>query len=105
MKKHILTLLLPTLMASNAAMAAQLYQAEDGSVLNIYSRLGFNVTNKNDEHGDANGEFDGRIGLNGSQTINEHASVIGPIPSRCSRIRQPSERQAFSHSTLRLGWY
>ncbi|MGU3847633.1 porin, partial [Vibrio diabolicus] len=49
MKKHILTLLLPTLMASNA-MAAQLYQAEDGSVLNIYSRLGFNVTSKNDEH-------------------------------------------------------
>ncbi len=45
MKKHILTLLLPTLMASNA-MAAQLYQAEDGSVLNIYSRLGFNVTSK-----------------------------------------------------------
>ncbi len=35
MKKHILTLLIPTLMASNA-MAAQLYQAEDGSVLNIY---------------------------------------------------------------------
>ena len=60
MKKHILTLLLPTLMASNA-MAAQLYQAEDGSVLNIYSRLGFNVTSKNNEHGDANGEFDGRI--------------------------------------------
>ncbi|MCV5989512.1 porin, partial [Escherichia coli] len=67
MKKHILTLLLPTLMASNA-MAAQLYQAEDGSVLNIYSRLGCNVTSKNDEHGDTNGEFDGRIGLNGSQT-------------------------------------
>lgn len=77
MKKQLLSLIIPALCLSNGAMAAQLYKAEDGSNLNIYSRLGFNLTNKNESHGDANGEFDGRIGLNGSQTINEHASVIG----------------------------
>lgn len=77
MKKQLLSLLIPTIMASNAAMAAQIYKAEDGSNLNIYSRLGFNVTDKNNQYGDSKGEFDGRIGLDGSQTINDQFSVIG----------------------------
>lgn len=77
MKKQLLALIFPALLLSNSAMAVQLYKAEDGSNVNLYSRLGFNITNKNDSHGDTNGEFDGRIGLDGSQTINEHASVIG----------------------------
>ncbi|HHK8500351.1 porin [Vibrio parahaemolyticus] len=103
MKKHILTLLLPTLMASNA-MAAQLYQAEDGSVLNIYSRLGFNVTSKNDEHGDANGEFDGRIGLNGSQTINEYASIIGQAQYQVGAAEYANQVNDKPSLTARYVW-
>ncbi|HAS6048533.1 porin [Vibrio vulnificus] len=77
MKKTLLSVLLPAAFISNTVLAAEIYQAEDGSTVDLYSRLGFNITNKNNTHGDGKGEFDGRIGLSGSQTINEHASVIG----------------------------
>ncbi len=34
------------LCGSFSAFAAQIYQAEDGSYIDLYSRLGFNITNK-----------------------------------------------------------
>lgn len=77
MKKLLLSTLIPALLLSTAANAAEIYKAEDGSHVNIYSRLGYNITNKGTHDQDTRGLFDGRIGLSGSQTINEHADVIG----------------------------
>ncbi|WP_153448164.1 porin [Vibrio algicola] len=77
MKKLLLSTLIPALLLSTAASAADIYKAEDGSHVNLYSRLGYNITNKGTNDQDTRGVFDGRIGLSGSQTINEHADVIG----------------------------
>ncbi|MCF7353353.1 porin [Vibrio sp. CK2-1] len=77
MKKQLLSTLIPVLLFSAASNAAEIYKAEDGSHVDLYSRLGFNITNKGTNDQDTRGVFDGRIGLSGAQTINEHADVIG----------------------------
>ncbi|OQK51245.1 putative secreted protein [Vibrio vulnificus] len=46
MKKTLLSVLLPAAFISNTVLAAEIYQAEDGSTVDLYSRLGFNITNK-----------------------------------------------------------
>lgn len=62
------------LLASSNAFAAPIYQADDGSFVDLYGRLGFNITNKG---GDNAGRFDGRFGFSGRQAINDKMAVIG----------------------------
>lgn len=104
MKKHLLALLLPAAFVAHSASVVQLYQAEDGSALNLYSRLGFNLTDKNDQYGDTNGEFDGRIGLNGSQTINAHASVIGQAQYQVGAAEYANQVNDKPSLTARYVW-
>lgn len=104
MKKQLLTLVISAICLPNMAQAAQLYKLEDGSNLNIYSRLGFNMTNKNDANDDLNGEFDGRIGLNGSQTINEHASVIGQAQYQVGAAEYANTLNDSKAMTARYVW-
>ncbi|EHE6926307.1 porin [Vibrio cholerae] len=104
MKKKLLAILLPTLLLSSSAFAAQIYQAEDGSNIDLYSRLGFNITNKNNTDGDAKGEFDGRIGLSGAQTINEHASVIGMAQYQVGAAEYASQVNDKPSLTARYVW-
>ncbi|MEX9251969.1 porin [Pseudenterobacter timonensis] len=75
MKKGLgyLSFLLITL--SSAANAAVIYQANDGSNIDLYGRLGFNISDK--KSGDTSGDFDGRIGFSARQAINEKLAVIG----------------------------
>lgn len=76
MKKTIISL--AVLLATSSANAAVIYQAEDGSFVDLYARLGFNINNKNgggDE--DTYGKFDGRIGFDARQAINDKFAVIG----------------------------
>ncbi|MEZ9625846.1 porin [Aliivibrio fischeri] len=76
MKKTLLALAVPALLMAGSASAATVYTAEDGSTIDVYSRLGFNITDRNDD-GDSVGNFDARIGLGGSQVVNDKVSVIG----------------------------
>lgn len=75
MKKGLgyLSFLLITL--SSAGNAAVIYQANDGSNIDLYGRLGFNISDK--KSGDTSGDFDGRIGFSARQAINEKLAVIG----------------------------
>ncbi len=80
MKKTILAALLPAMLVAGTAQAASVYQAEDGSNVDVFGRLGFNATNRtasDNEDGDMRGRFDNRLGFGGSQTINDQMSVIG----------------------------
>ncbi|KMV29660.1 porin [Photobacterium swingsii] len=79
MKKTILAALLPAMLVAGTAQAATIYQGEDGSNVDVFGRLGFNVTNRdnNEDTSKTIGQFDGRLGLGGSQTINDQMSVIG----------------------------
>ncbi|MUK29976.1 porin [Aliivibrio fischeri] len=79
MKKTLLALAVPALLMAGSASAATVYTAEDGSTIDVYSRLGFNITDRAGmgEDGDAVGNFDARIGLGGSQVVNDKVSVIG----------------------------
>lgn len=76
MKKTIISL--AVLLVTSSANAAVIYQAEDGSFVDLYARLGFNVNNKNGG-GDENtyGKFDGRIGFDARQAINDKFAIIG----------------------------
>lgn len=62
------------LASSNAAISAPIYQADDGSFVDLYGRMGFNITNKG---GNNEGRFDGRFGLSARQAINKKMAVIG----------------------------
>ncbi|MDD9174621.1 porin [Aliivibrio sp. S2TY2] len=75
MKKTLLALAVPALLMAGSATAATVYTAEDGSTIDMYSRLGFNITDRQSD--DAVGNFDARIGLGGSQVVNDQVSVIG----------------------------
>ncbi|MGF1808012.1 porin, partial [Aliivibrio sifiae] len=79
MKKTLLALAVPALLMAGSASAATVHTAEDGSTIDVYSRLGFNITDRAGmgEDGDAVGNFDARIGLGGSQVVNDKVSVIG----------------------------
>ena len=84
MKKKILFALIPTLLASGAANATKIYEQEDGSFINLYTRMQGDFKFQ-DENKSATGESkvlgatNSRFGLNASQTINEHASLIGML--------------------------
>lgn len=77
MKKTLAAAIISSVFASGASYAANIYQGEDGSEVNLYGRLGYNITDKATDDGDTNGEFDARLGLGGSQPINDQFSVIG----------------------------
>ncbi|MDO6704599.1 porin [Photobacterium sp. 1_MG-2023] len=77
MKKTLAAAIISSIFASGASYAANIYQGEDGSEVNVYGRLGYNITDKDTNADDTNGEFDARIGLGGSQPINDQFSVIG----------------------------
>ncbi|ALR76466.1 porin [[Enterobacter] lignolyticus] len=68
---------LPFLLFSLAAssQAAVIYSADDGSNIDLYGRLGFNVSDK--KTGDTSGDFDARIGFSARQMINDKFAVIG----------------------------
>ncbi|WP_339329179.1 porin [Aeromonas veronii] len=75
MKKSMLALILPALLGTGSAHAAVIYQADDGSNVDLYGRLGFNISDK--KSGNEQGDFDGRIGFTARQTINDDVAVIG----------------------------
>ncbi|KLV09285.1 membrane protein [Photobacterium aquae] len=75
MKKAALAVVIPVLLASGAVQAGTIYQGEDGSTIDVYGRLAFNITDKGSE--DVEGKFDARLGIGGSQTVNDTVSVIG----------------------------
>lgn len=68
---------LPYLFAAFAVSshAAVIYQANDGSNIDLYGRLGFNVSDK--KTGDTSGDFDARIGFSARQAINDKIAIIG----------------------------
>ncbi|ANG92246.1 porin [Enterobacteriaceae bacterium 155047] len=70
--KYLAGLLFTVTFCGNAAV---IYQADDGSNIDLYGRLGFNVSDK--KSGDTSGDFDGRIGFSARQAINEKLAVIG----------------------------
>lgn len=63
------------LATSNAAFSAPIYQADDGSFIDLYGRLGFNVSDK--KTGNTSGDFDARLGFSARQAINDKMAVIG----------------------------
>lgn len=75
MTKAVQAVVLPALLVAGFAQAGTIYQGEDGSTIDVYGRLAFNVTDKGSE--DVEGKFDARLGLGGSQTVNDIISVIG----------------------------
>ncbi|QUJ68172.1 porin [Photobacterium sp. GJ3] len=77
MKKTLAAAMISSIFASGASYAANIYQGEDGSEVNVYGRLGYNITDKATNNGDTEGQFDARIGLGGSQRVNDQVSVIG----------------------------
>ncbi|MCT4704731.1 porin [Enterobacteriaceae bacterium H11S18] len=75
MKTKICALSLIAMMASFSTQAAEIYKGKDGSNLDLYGRLGFNISDK--KTGDTQGDFDGRFGISGRQVVNDTVSVIG----------------------------
>lgn len=75
MKRVLLTLIALTVGRTECSHAAMIYSASDGSSVDLYGRLGFNISDKKTGH--TSGGFDGRIGFSGRQIINEHLAVIG----------------------------
>ncbi|MBV4412640.1 porin [Enterobacteriaceae bacterium YMB-R22] len=63
------------ILACGATQAAEIYRGKDGSTVDLYGRLGFNVSDK--KTGDTQGDFDGRLGFSGRQVVNDTVSVIG----------------------------
>lgn len=75
MKRTLKSLAIFTLLATSASHAAVIYQANDGSNIDLYGRLGFNISDK--KSGDTSGDFDARIGFSARQAINDKLAVIG----------------------------
>ncbi|MGF1698525.1 porin [Vibrio lamellibrachiae] len=85
MKKIILALA-PVVLLPFATNAAQIYQADDGSVLNMYGRVqgDFKYYDKDSNpaaDGDSklNGSVSARMGFNGRQTINDDFTLMGQM--------------------------
>ncbi|GLR07567.1 outer membrane protein [Mixta theicola] len=62
-------------LAPAMTQAAEVYKGKDGSAVDIYGRLGFNISDK--KTGDVQGDFDGRLGVSGRQPVNDTLSLIG----------------------------
>ena len=75
MKRVALAVVVSTLLGTGYAQAGTIFQGDDGSTIDVYGRLAFNVTDKGSS--DVEGKFDARVGLGGSQTVNDDVSVIG----------------------------
>ena len=75
MRFTLKTLAALMLLSTGVSQAAVIYQANDGSNIDLYGRLGFNVSDK--KSGDTSGDFDARIGFSARQTINDQMAVIG----------------------------
>ncbi len=75
MKTKVFTVSLLAMMASFTTQAAEIYKGKDGSTVDLYGRLGFNISDK--KTGDVQGDFDGRFGVSGRQVVNDTVSVIG----------------------------
>ena len=75
MKRVALAVVVSTLLGTGYAQAGTIFQGDDGSTIDVYGRLAFNVTDKGSS--DVEGKFDARLGLGGSQTVNDDVSVIG----------------------------
>ncbi|RYU69579.1 porin [Aliivibrio finisterrensis] len=102
MKKTLLALAVPALLMAGSATAATVYTAEDGSTIDMYSRLGFNITDRGEE--DAVGNFDARIGLGGSQVVNDQVSVIGWAEYSVGAAEQRGTAADKSNFTPRYVW-
>ncbi|CAM4027247.1 porin [Rahnella bruchi] len=75
MNTRICALSLLVMMTTFSTQAAEIYKAKDGSTVDLYGRLGFNISDK--KTGDTQGDFDGRLGVSGRQYVNDTVSVIG----------------------------
>lgn len=75
MKLTLKSLTALTLLVTGYSHAAVIYQANDGSNIDLYGRLGFNISDK--KSGDTSGDFDARIGFSARQAINDKLAVIG----------------------------
>lgn len=102
MKKTLLALAVPALLMASSATAATVYTAEDGSTIDMYSRLGFNITDRQED--DAVGNFDARIGLGGSQVVNDQVSVIGWAEYSVGAAEQRGTAADKSNFTPRYVW-
>lgn len=84
MKNKLLLSLIPALLVAGTANAAKVYEAEDGSFINLYARMqgDFKYLDENKSPTGEDkflGSTNSRFGVNASQTINEHASLIGML--------------------------
>lgn len=68
-------MIIPACVLTPTAYATKIYEATDGSFVNIYTRLGFDITDKVAENSE--GKFDGRLGFSGRQVVNEQIALIG----------------------------
>ncbi|MBY5947939.1 porin [Photobacterium rosenbergii] len=75
MKRVALAVAVSSLLGTGYAQAGTIFQGDDGSTIDVYGRLAFNITDKGSS--DVEGKFDARLGLGGSQTVNDDISVIG----------------------------
>ena len=75
MKRVALAVAVSGLLGAGYAQAGTIFQGDDGSTIDVYGRLAFNITDKGSS--DVEGKFDARLGLGGSQTVNDDVSVIG----------------------------
>ncbi len=107
MKKTILAALLPAMLVAGTAQAASVYQSEDGSNVDVFGRLGFNVHNRtsgDNTDGDMRGSFDNRLGFGGSQTINDQMSVIGWAEYQIGAAEGSNNNQGKDSFTARYVW-
>ncbi len=84
MKMKLLAVLVPALLASGVAHSAQIYQADDGSVLNLYGRAqgdfkSFDENSSPTGKSKVIGSTNSRFGLNGHQVVNDKVSLIGQL--------------------------
>ena len=75
MKRVALAVAVSAFLGTGYAQAGTIFQGDDGSTIDVYGRLAFNVTDKGSS--DVEGKFDARLGLGGAQTVNDDVSVIG----------------------------
>ena len=102
MNRKLLALTLSTLFAASS-QAAVIYQAEDGSNVDLYGRLGFNISDK--KTGDSQGDFDGRIGFTARQTVNDEVAVIGMAQYQVNAAEYANNvQQNSSDLTARYVW-
>lgn len=104
MKKLLLPTLISTFLLPGVANAVDIYKSEDGSHVNLYSRLSYKITNKGTHDQDTRGLFDSRIGLSGSQKVNDHFDVIGQAQYQIGAAEYANSLNNSSDFTARYVW-